>query len=160
MVNFSISYSKIRQFLAYAIGAFMLFFVSKIWINDYVHLSFNRVLVPIISIFIAKLIDKYTTKSLSNQMLNIMIVGGIIMLLMYLINRKDGIMIASILVNILQGLILYHFYKTFNSTENNPNALRFILIMMSMMILHVQMFPENWKSCGTFRRRLCYEPTL
>jgi hypothetical protein len=165
MNKISLSYSKIRKILAYAIGAFMLYFVSKIWINDYKHLTIYRLLTPIIAFLVAMYMDQYfsstTPKSTSNQMLrNIMVIGGIIMALTFLISKPDGLMIAKLLVNLLHGLIIYSFYKTYNSSENNPAALRFILIMICMMILHIQIFPENWKSCGTFRRSLCYEQVL
>lgn len=128
--------------------AFMSF---SIWINDYIKVTFARLIPSVILLFIGVAIAKSSYAK-----------SGVIllMLLFFLIvvfKRDHSIIpLARVLASIWQGFLIYNIYDSgvFGIYE---------LLFITSIILHVQMFPENWQSCGPVARSrvrsLCYVKT-
>ena len=141
------------QIFAYAIFIFMLYSVGKLWINDMKHLTIKRAIIPIISLCLGILFYRHKKWFI--------IAMCVIMILMLTIPSlsKWTLEFMQIMVVVLNGMILKFSFEQISKHM----ALKGIVVILSLFVLHLQIFPENWESCykGYYRKHnLCYKPNL
>lgn len=144
----------LTQLLVYGIVGLLVFALSGIWINDFKHLSFKR-LAPVIIMFVIGFILNIEME----KDLLIWIVAFLVLATLSIIFQPTYMhTIFKIIVPIFHGILIASLYKSLMKTNDNTSKL--IFIGMFLYILHLNVFPENWKVCGIGRTRLCYNPVL